>query len=132
MEFVHGELSYQILGVLFEVNKEVGYGHKEYVYQKAICALFRSKNIPFQEQVRSEIRVAGEVIGELVLDFLVEEKIILELKASNHFRSADYRQVKTYLNTTGLQLAILATFTPNGVRYQRVLNLPDYPMSVSS
>lgn len=131
MEFVHGELSYQVLGVLFEVNKEIGYGHKEVIYQKAISVLLRARGIQFQEQVRTEIVVAGEAIGELILDFLIDGKVVLELKANNNFRSADYRQVKTYLNTTGLQLAILATFTPTGVRHQRVLNLPNF-MSVGS
>ncbi len=126
MELVHEELSYKILGVLFEVNKEVGYGHREKIYQKAIAAHLRNRNIPFREQVEADLIAAGEKIGSVILDFLVEDRVVLEIKASNFFVASDFRQVKTYLQTMRLQLAILATFSPTGVRHQRIVNLPDY------
>lgn len=126
MTLVHEELSYKILGALFEVNREVGYGHREVVYQKAIAACLRQRKIPFQEQVRFDLIVADEKIGMIILDFFIDGKIVLELKAHNNFRTADYRQVQAYLKKTGVQLAILATFSSTGVRYKRIVNIPNF------
>lgn len=60
-------------------------------------------------------------VGTRVLDFLIEDRIILELKASSGFRKKDYEQVKDYLKTSNLPLALLARFGPEGVVFRRVL-----------
>ena len=122
-ELVYKEMSYLIVGVLFEVFKEIGYGHKEYVYQKAISLYLTKNQLQYDEQIRFDLIVLGEKITTSILDFLIEDKIILEIKSRSHFRTADYRQVLRYLKTTNKKLAILATFTPGGVRYRRVLNI---------
>lgn len=56
------------------------------------------------------------------LDFLVEDKIVLEIKKGNYYSKKNIEQVKQYLKVTNLKLAILANFTPSGVKFLRVLN----------
>lgn len=56
------------------------------------------------------------------MDFLVENKIVLEIKKGSYFSKRNIEQVKDYLKATGMKLAILANFTPHGVKFFRVLN----------
>jgi len=119
---VYKELSYKIMGVLFDINREVGFGYKEKFYEKAIAVGLKNKGIKFCRQVPYSVTFEGEVIGRHFLDFLIEDKIILEIKAGNHFSRQNFSQVLEYLNTTNLKLAILANFTPTGVKFKRVLN----------
>ena len=111
------------MGALFAVFNEIGYGHKESVYQRAVAASLREKSLQFREQVHTPLMAFGEEVGKYYLDFLVEEKIIVEIKSLTNFRAVDYRQAIKYLEATKLPLAILVTFTPDGVRYRRVLRI---------
>lgn len=62
------------------------------------------------------------MVGKYFLDFLVEQKIVLEIKKGNHFSKQNITQVKGYLKITNLKLAILANFMPNIVKFFRALN----------
>ena len=123
MEIIHKELSYEVMGALFDVFNEIGYGHKEKIYQKALSQVLKQKKISFDEQIKTDLYMKEEVVGIYFLDFLIENKIVLEIKSRTNFRAADLRQAKAYLNSLNLQLAILATFTPSGVKYRRILNI---------
>ena len=120
-KILHPELSYQIIGACFAVYKEIGPGHKEEYYQRALAAWFKQKGIRFREQVYERLEFSGERIGSYRLDFLVEEKIVVEIKALERFRFENYRQVKTYLSQTGIDLGLLIRFSDDGVRFQRIL-----------
>ncbi len=120
-KLLHPELSYQIIGACFAVYKEIGPGHKEEYYQRALAAWFKQKGIRFREQVYERLEFSGERIGSYRLDFLVEEKIVVEIKALERFRFENYRQVKTYLSQTGIDLGLLIRFSDDGVRFQRIL-----------
>ena len=117
------ELSYQVVGVLFEVHNTLGYGYQEKYYQKAVAALFTKLKIDFKEQVLVEIRIGGAVIAKGYADFIIEGKIILEIKKGDSFRKNNIDQVFSYLKMTGLELGILANFTSKGVLSKRILNI---------
>ena len=121
-DLVFPELSYEIIGCAFEVYNEVGGGHKENVYQKAMSIAFQKKNLRFQEQLYFPIKFKGNLVGKNYFDFNVEEKIIVELKARTRFSKADYEQVLEYLNDKKFKLALLINFTLNEVVCKRVIN----------
>ena len=120
---IYPNLSYEIVGILFDVWNTVGYGHKESFYQKAIAKNFEDRNIPFKEQVGVRLKYRGREIGIYFLDFLIEDKIILEIKKREYFSKKDIDQVYAYLKATKLKLGIIAHFTKSGVKFRRVLNL---------
>jgi len=122
-KIVYKELSYKLVGVLFEVFNELGYGYKEKYYQKAIAVLLKEKNIKFKEQLMYKIKFKNKDLGNQFLDFLVEDKIILEIKRGNYYSKHNIQQVKQYLKVTNKKLAILANFTEKGVKTIRVLNI---------
>ena len=115
-------MSYKIVGILYDVYNELGSGHREYVYERAIASEFRKSGIKFAEQVPANLTYKGEIIGQYRFDFLVEGKIVLELKQGDRFSRKNFEQVTGYLQLKNLPLGILANFTSSGVVTKRVLN----------
>lgn len=122
-DLIYPELSFKIVGCAFEVYNELGYGHKEKYYQKALAVSFKKNNLLFKEQVNFTLKFQGETIGKGFCDFLVEEKIIVELKKSARFSKSNIEQVNQYLKSSGLKLAILINYTPSGAIFKRFVNL---------
>lgn len=122
-DLLYPELSYKIIGILFEIHNSLGYGYKEKYYQNAISCSFKQCKLSFKEQVPARIKFKNEIIGKIFFDFLIENKIILEIKKTDRFSKKEIEQIHGYLKTTGLKLGILAHFTKEGVRYKRILNV---------
>jgi GxxExxY protein len=119
---LYPDLSYAIVGCAFEVFNELGPGHSEKNYQKAFAVLFNAKNIRFKEQVYYPLAFRNKIIGKIFLDFLVEEKIIIELKKDERYTKLHIDQVLNYLKISNLKLAILINITKTGVDYRRIVN----------
>jgi len=92
-DLIHPNLCYQVMGILFEVRKKLGYGHKEKFYQKAISQDFKTKGFHFKEQLPAKIHYKGKFIGIYYFDFLIEDKIVLEIKIRNYFSKKDINQL---------------------------------------
>jgi GxxExxY protein len=121
-KLIYKDLSYKIVGVLYDVYNELGYGYKERTYEKAIEVCFKEQGIYYIRQAPYKVIFKGEVIGRNYVDFIIDNKIVLELKKGNYFSRKNIEQIKNYLVVTDLQLAILAHFTSNGVKIFRALN----------
>ncbi|MFH1894448.1 MAG: GxxExxY protein [Patescibacteria group bacterium] len=122
-DLVYPDLSYQIIGILFEIYKQIGSGYQEKYYQKIVAAELKNCNLNYKEQVPTPIIYKGNKIGVYFLDFLIENKIILELKRGDKFSQKYIEQVYAYLKATGLKLGIIAAFTRNGVKSKRIVNI---------
>ncbi len=121
-DLLYPELSYKIIGILFEVYNKMGYGYQEKYYQKAISLKLKESNLNFKEQYPVEIIFEDNKIGKYFLDFLIEDKIILEIKKLDKFLKSNFDQTYAYLKSTKLELGILANFTKNGLQYKRIIN----------
>jgi len=122
------ELSYNIVGCAFEVMKELGSGHKEKIYQAAMSRLLLNKKIAFEEQVYYPVLFQGKTIGKNYFDFLIEKKIIVEIKKNFNFSSSHILQVLNYLKVSGLKLAILINFGKEGATFKRIVNISKNPL----
>lgn len=122
-DLIYPDLSYKIVGILFSVFNELGYGYKEKYYELAIAKELVRAGLTYKEQISYPVKFKGETIGYQILDFLVDDKIILELKRGDNFFKQDIIQTTGYLRTTGLKLAILARFSSRGLKYKRILNI---------
>jgi len=122
-DIVYPELSYKLVGLAFTVWNELGFGHLEKVYQRAFAKELGLENLRFKEQVVYPVHYKGEIIGKGYLDFLVEEKIIIELKRNDIFSLKNIEQVTNYLKISDLKLAILIHFSKEGVKYKRIVNI---------
>ena len=119
---IYKELSYGIVGILFDVYNDLGYGYQEKHYERAIEQSFIINNIKYIRQAPYKINYRNKIIGRYYMDFIVENKIVLELKTGNFFSKRNIEQVRGYLKITGFKLAILASFTNSGLKFLRTLN----------
>ena len=122
-KLIYAEECYRIMGLVFKVFNDVGYGHKENFYQKALVEIFKENKIEFREQLRCKVKYKGKDLGVYIFDFLVFNKIILEIKQRDYFSTKDIEQLLKYLKATNLKLGIIIHFTKSGVRYKRIPNI---------
>lgn len=120
---IYPELSYKVVGILFDVWREIGYSHKEKYIQGAIESALKKGNIPFERELKADLKFKDDKIGEYFLDFLIDNKIVLEIKKRDYFSKADIDQIFSYLQITGLKLGIISHFTRTGVKFKRILNI---------
>jgi len=120
-EIIHKELSYAVVGAAQEVHRLLGPGFLEAVYEEAMAHELRLKFIPFERQKLLRVNYKGLIIGEYRADFVVEEKIILELKAVTGLTKIHESQAIHYLATTGLRMAILINFGGESLQIKRII-----------
>ncbi len=82
----------------------------------------RREGIEFKREIETDLCFQGEKIGKYRLDFLIDKRVVLELKTVPVVGREDYRQVKAYLKSTGLRLGIIANFRGPRLQYKRILN----------
>ena len=124
-DLIYPELSYQLVGLLFEVHNNIGHGLKEKHYQKAVASELTNAEIKFEEQVSVPLNYKDTNVGVYILDFLVEGKVVLEIKKDNIFRRINIDQLSSYLKSTGLKLGIIANFGESGLQFKRIVNIND-------
>jgi len=123
VELIYKDLSYKIIGIIFEVFNELGYGYQEKYYQRAIALALGRKKLKYIKEKEVKLTFRDHPIGKYFIDFVIENKVVLELKVANEFYSQDTKQVLGYLKSSGLQLGILALITKDDVRYKRLVNI---------
>ena len=121
-DLVYPELSYKLIGILFEVHKNLGSQYQEKYYQRAIAIALKEQGIPFAEQVLVNLNFKGASIGRYFVDFLIADKIVLEIKTVSRLTLGDYKQVDGYLKALDKELAILVNFRTHNLTFRRVLN----------
>lgn len=109
-DFLYEDLSYQIRGCAFSVYNVLGFGHKEGVYQKALAMELEKKNIPFEKEKTIPIHYEGKKVGIYRPDFVIDSKVLVELKAVP-FMPKDYEtQLTYYLKGSDFTLGFLINF----------------------
>ena len=121
-EILYPELSYKIIGCAFEVFNEIGGGHKELTYHKALKVAFEKALLRYEENLYYPIKFKSITVEKGFFDFFIDEKIVVELKSRNSFLKKDFEQLTNYLNNSKQKLGILIAFGTEQVKYKRVLN----------
>lgn len=117
----HKDLSYRIVGLAIQARKELDFGFLEKVYENALMILLEENGIRAEQQVPIKIRFHGRVIGDYIVDILVEDEIILELKAQDKITAVHKAQTLNYLKATGLKPAILLNFGKITLEHDRLV-----------
>lgn len=100
------ELAHAVIGAAIEVHRVLGPGFLEEVYEQALCVELRLRGIPFERQKPAK----GEYVGEGRLDLLVNDRLVVELKAVREIAPIHTAIVLSYLKATGRRLALLINF----------------------
>lgn len=111
------EISYQIRGAIFDVYNTLGPGLLESVYEEALAYELGNRKLECKRQVPVPIKYKGLVLNSapLKLDVLVENKVIIELKAIKELTNVNKKQLYTYLKLTGCRLGILVNFDTDNI-----------------
>src|SRR4051812_3058024 len=109
-ELLYPELSYKVQGSFFKVYNTLGFGHKEIVYERALAEELQVQKISFQVQKRLPIYYNSKKIAEYVPDFVIDQKIIIELKALEFLPKKLTTQLIYYLKGTNYSLGYLINF----------------------
>jgi GxxExxY protein len=121
-KLLYPELSYQIMGILFEVHNKLGTKYQEKHYQNAVEIKLKELNIPYQKEKKVNVKFENKDLGEFYVDFIIDNKIILELKKIWKITEDEIKQVLRYLDAVNLKLGIVANFKHKRLDYYRVLN----------
>ena len=108
------ELSYKVVGILYGVHNELGRYAREKQYGDALEVLFKEQNIPYKREI--PFSSSGNRA-----DFIIDDKILLEMKTTPTFTREHYRQIHNYLHQTGLKLGILVNFREVYLKPKRVI-----------
>ncbi|HEX8397396.1 MAG TPA: GxxExxY protein [Pyrinomonadaceae bacterium] len=120
-KIIYKDLSYKIVGLAIQVRKELGFGFLEKVYENALMVLLEENGIKAEQQVPIKVRFHGRIVGDYIADILVENSIILELKAQDKLADVHKAQTLNYLKATGLKLAILINFGKDRLDHERLV-----------
>lgn len=122
-KILHKELCYRIVGCIYDVRKNYGSGQKEKVYQNALAELFSLKNIPFHREVPIDIlsNISGKPLGRYRLDFVIDDKVILEVKAMKFTPAKIAQQLYGYLRSTPYEVGYMVNFGSSNLFINRVI-----------
>jgi len=120
-EIIYKELSYAIVGAAMEVHRILGPGFLEAVYQAALAHELALRGIRFEQLKKLPVRYKNVLVGNYEADFVIEDKIILEIKGISRLHPKHEAQAIHYLTATGLRLAILLNFGASSLQHQRIV-----------
>ena len=121
-KLIYKEESFRIIGLCMEVHRELGHGFLEIVYKDALELLFRQHGIPFKREKEYDITFQGVVLPhKFYADFVVYDKIILEIKAGTGLHDEHIAQTLNYLKASKNRLGLLINFGRLQLEYKRLI-----------
>lgn len=121
MEIIHGQLSYRIISCAMEVHRILGPGFSEKIYEEALAREFGARKIAYVRQMKLEVSYKDWLIGEYFLDMVVDDKVILELKAVPVILPLHCAQALSYLKVAKLRLGIVLNFGAVKLTQKRIV-----------
>ena len=121
-EILFKEESYEIVGVVYKVYNDLGFGYQEKYYYRPIRDELTKAGFQIKEQLLTPLLYNNKSIGRYFLDFLINDRIVLEIKIANQVYPKAIKQVLGYLKANNLKLGIIAVLNKDGVIIKRVLN----------
>ena len=121
-DFKHKELTEKIIKIFYKVYNKLGYGFLEKVYENAMMIDFRREGVPAVSQSAIKVYYEGEIVGEYFADILVDDKIIVEIKAAKNLALEHEAQLLNYLKATSIEVGLLLNFGPKSEIKRKVFD----------
>jgi len=120
-EYSEKVLTGKLIGFIFDVYNQLGFGLPEKVYQRAFEEILLEDKIQFTREKYSFIKYNGKIIGKFFLDFLVDGKVAIELKVRNQLYPTDINQLLGYMRNGEVKIGLLFVITPKKVEIKRLI-----------
>jgi len=121
VKLLEEESTEKILGAAFTIHNSLGYGFLEKVYANALAVELKNRNIPFQQQSSLKVKYKGLIVGDYHADIVVNNRVILELKAVSKLDSVHNAQLLNYLKATGIRVGLLLNIGRPKLQYHRLV-----------
>ena len=121
-QYKYSELTGKIIGACMEVHKILGNGFQEVIYQRALDKEMRLRKVKFNSEFEMPIFFKDEQIGSRRVDFLVEDRISVELKALTKVEDTHLAQAINYLEAYNLEIGLLINFGSKNLEFKRLIN----------
>jgi GxxExxY protein len=113
VEYKHKELTGEIINAAHTVHNELGYGFLEKVYHKSLFIELSKRGYSVEFEKPIEVRYDNQIVGEFFADLLVENKVVVEVKAADKYASVFEAQLLNYLKAIGLEVGLIINFGPS-------------------
>ena len=120
-DLLYSGLTREIIGAAMEVHSTLGPGFLENVYEEALAVEFDLRNIKFERQKNIDVFYKNVKIKNYVCDLMVENKVLIELKALNNLTTNEHAQTLNYLKATGFKVGLLFNFGEKSLKHKRFI-----------
>jgi len=110
MELKHSEITDKIIKAFYEVYNELGFGFLEAVYEKALFIVLNDFGLDVEQQKKINVYFRNQIIGVYVADLIVNQKVIIEIKAVKRLAAEHEAQLLNYLRSTEIEVGLLVNF----------------------
>jgi GxxExxY protein len=121
-EYKYSDITRKIIGAAMKVHSTLGNGFQEVIYQRALAIEMADQGLTFQRELEMQIYYRGQEIGTRRVDFLVEDKVMVELKALTLLEDVHLAQAINYLEAYNLEIGLLINFGAKSLEYRRIIN----------
>jgi GxxExxY protein len=111
-KFLHRDVTEKVIGVFYDVYNELGYGFLESIYHSAMAIALTEAGLRTTNFVKVPVSFRGRLVGDFIAAMLVEDKVLLELKAVTEFNPAHEAQLLNYKKATPVEIGLLLNFGP--------------------
>lgn len=122
-DLIYKELCFKVVGFAYEAFNSLGSGLKEKVYANAFEEILKQEKVEYKRELYYPLEIRDKVIAKKYFDFLIEDRLVVELKAGSLNYKEVCFQLLDYLKSSNLKLGLIIRFTQDGVRVKRIPNL---------
>ena len=120
-KYKYSKLTGLIIGASFEIHNELGAGLPEKIYQRCLEIELHSKGLSLNREFTVDVHFKEMTVGKRRLDFVIEDKVVVELKARHYLHKTDFIQFKNYLKLSKKEIGLLINFGESSLNYRRCI-----------
>ena len=120
-KLLYRQLTYKIIGIFYKVHTALGCGFPEKIYQKAIETELKQEKIPYETEKPFKVFYAGKEVGSFRLDLIIDEKVIVEIKAVEYLAKIFKEQLISQLKAAPYEIGLLVNFGATKLEYVRIM-----------
>lgn len=121
-EYKHSDITARVIGCAMKVHQRMRNGYQEIIYQRCLCIEFDKEGIKYHKEKELPIFYDDIEVGKRRVDFLIEEKVVLEIKAVTEYSDSHLAQTLNYLVAMGLETGLLLNFGAKSLEIKRIVN----------
>jgi len=128
-QYKHSDITAKIIGAAMEVHKTLGNGFQEVIYQRALAIELAENNLAFSREHEMPVEYKGTQIGTRRVDFFVEDKVMVEIKAVIKLEDVHLAQAINYLEAYKLEIGLLINFGAKSLEFKRLMKTKNHSLS---